>query len=80
MSGTNGSCTIELSGAFDMDVTDYIENVKVQEQVDESGVTRGTTLVVQTRDMEAFLGVLHFVVNRGHLVRSVEYRQFPPCS
>ena len=48
-------CTIELSGSFNLNWADYLQDMQVNEQV-EQGTVRKTTLVGQPRDLEACLG------------------------
>ena len=71
------SCRIELGGWFDVNWADYAGDMVVHEQV-KQGTMRSTTLVGHPRDMEAFLGTLHMLVDRGIPVVVVEYRQVTP--
>jgi hypothetical protein len=66
-------CTIELSGWFDLDWASYVGDMMVYEQV-EQGAIRNTTLVGQLVDLEAFLGILHMLIDRGFSVQAFEYQ------
>ena len=65
---------IELSGSFDVIWTDFFEDVLVHEHV-EQGIVRSTTLAGHPRDLEAFLGILHMLADRGFPVRAIAYQQ-----
>jgi len=67
-------CTIELSGSFNLNWADYFQDMQVNEQV-EQGTVRKTTLVGHPRDLEACLGILHLLVDRGFPVQSFMYRR-----
>ena len=66
-------CTIELSGWFDLDWASYVGDMLVHEQV-EQGAIRNTTLVGHPVDLEAFLGILHMLIDRGFSVQAFEYQ------
>jgi hypothetical protein len=68
---------IELSGSFDVNWADFFEDMEVHEQVEQNTV-RSTTLIGHPRDMEAFLGTLHTLVDWGFPVQALEYRQAAP--
>ena len=69
-------CRIELRGWFDLDWADYFGDMLVHEQV-EQGAIRSTTLVGHPVDLEAFLGVLHMLIDRGFSVQAFEYQHAP---
>ena len=69
-----GLSRIKLSGSFDVNWADFFEDIQVHEHV-ELGSVRSTTLVGYPRDLEAFLGTLHMLVDRGFPVQAFEYRQ-----
>jgi hypothetical protein len=64
---------IELRGSFDLNWGDYFNDMLVHEQV-EQGAIRSTTLVGHPVDLEAFLGVLHMLIDRGFPVQAFEYQ------
>jgi hypothetical protein len=66
-------CKIELSGWFDLDWVAYVGDMLVREQV-EQGAIRSTTLVGHPVDLEAFLGILHMLIDRGFSVQAFEYQ------
>jgi len=66
-------CKIELSGWFDLDWPAYVGDMLVREQV-EQGAIRSTTLVGHPVDLEAFLGILHMLIDRGFSVQAFEYQ------
>ena len=66
-------CQIELSGWFDLDWAGYVGDMLVHEQVEE-GAIRSTTLVGHPVDLEAFLGILHMLIDRGFSVQAFEYQ------
>jgi len=66
-------CKIELSGWFDLDWAGYVGDMLVREQV-EQGAIRSTTLVGHPVDLEAFLGILHMLIDRGFSVQAFEYQ------
>lgn len=68
---------IELNGSFVMNWADYLGDMQVHEQI-EQGTVQSTTLVGHPRDLEACLGLLHMLVDRGFPVRGFEYRQAMP--
>ena len=57
-----------------MNWADYLGDLQVREQVQQGNI-QSTTLVVHPRDLEACLGLLHLLVDRGFPVRAFEYRQ-----
>lgn len=65
-------CKIELEGWFDLDWTGYVGDTIVHEQV-EQGAIRRTVLVGHPVDLEAFLGILHMLIDRGFWVQAIEY-------
>jgi len=67
-------CQIELGGSFDLNWGDYLGDALVREQ-GEQGAIRSTTLITHPRDLEACLGILHLLVDRGFPVQSFEYRR-----
>jgi hypothetical protein len=69
-----GLSRIELSGSFDVNWADFFEDMLVREHV-EQGIVRSTTLVGHPRDLEAFLGTLHMLIDRGFQVRAFAYSQ-----
>ena len=77
MAESRVSCRIELGGWFDVNWADYAGDIVVHKQVTQ-GAIRSTTLVGHPRDMEAFLGTLHMLVDRGIPVVGIEYRQVTP--
>ena len=74
MSDPRGQSRIELSGSFDVIWTDFFVDVLVHEHV-EQGIVCSTTLVDHPRDLEAFLGILHMLADRGFPVRAIAYQQ-----
>jgi hypothetical protein len=68
---------IELDGSFDVNWADFFEDMQVYEHVEQDAV-RSTTLIGHLRDLEAFLGALHALVDWGFLVQALEYRQATP--
>jgi hypothetical protein len=70
-------CRIELRGRFDLNWADYLEAVQIQEQGEPCAI-RNTTLIGRPRDLEACLGLLHMLVDRGFQVQAIEYRQARP--
>ena len=68
------NCKIELNGSFDLNWTDYVSDMQVHEQVTQ-GTVRRTILVCHPRDLEACLGILHLLTDRGFPVLAFEYRQ-----
>ncbi len=70
-------CQIELSGWFDLDWASYVGDMLAHEEV-EQGVLRKTNLVGHPVDLEAFLGILHMLIDRGFSVQAFEYRQAMP--
>jgi len=68
------ACTIELGGWFDLNWSDYLGDIQVHEQV-EQGTIRSTTLVGHPVDLEACLGMLHMLVDRGFPVQAFAYRR-----
>jgi hypothetical protein len=68
---------IELSGTFDLKWADYLQDLQVHEQV-KQGAIRSTTLVGCPRDLEACLGMLHMLVDRGFAVQAFEYQHATP--
>ena len=70
-------CKIELSGSFDFNWADYLRDIRVSEQV-KQGTIRSTTLVGCPRDLEACLGLLHMLVDRGFPVQAFEYHHATP--
>ncbi len=77
MSESHERSRIELGGSFDVKWTNFFEDMLVQEQMDK-GTVRGTVLVGTPRDLEAFLGMIHMLVDRGFPVVAFEYRQAAP--
>ena len=67
-------CRIELRGWFDLNWAAYVGTMLVRKQLAQ-GAIRSTTLVGPMRDLEAFLGLLHMLIDRGFPVQSFEYRQ-----
>ena len=67
-------CKIELGGSFDLNWAAYVGDMLVRKQ-GAQGAIRSTTLVGLTRDLEAFLGLLHMLIDQGFPVQSFEYRQ-----
>ena len=74
MPESRGLSRIELSGSFDVIWADFFEDVLVHEHV-EQGIVRSTTLVGHPRDLEAFLGTLHMLIDRGFPVQAFAYNQ-----
>ena len=68
------NCRIELNGSFDLSWADYVSHMQVHEQVAQ-GTVRRTILVGHPGDLEACLGLLHLLVDRGFPVVAFEYRQ-----
>ena len=66
-------CRIELRGWFDLNWAGYVGDMLVHEQV-EQGAIRSTTLVGHPVDLEAFLGILHMLIDRGFSVEAFEYQ------
>jgi hypothetical protein len=77
MSEPGGCLRIELGGTFDVNWADFFEDMQVHEHVEQDAVRR-TTLIGHPRDMEAFLGTLHTLVDWGFPVQALEYRQAAP--
>ena len=67
-------CKIVLNGSFDLNWADYVGDMQVHEQVAQ-GAVRRTILVGHLRDLEACLGLLHLLVDRGFPVLAFEYHQ-----
>ena len=66
-------CQIELSGWFDLDWASYVGDMLAHEEV-EQGVLRKTNLVGHPVDLEAFLGILHMLIDRGFSVQAFAYQ------
>ena len=73
MTQRRSNCVIELDGVYALDWASYLEDVRVYERMDEGSVYR-TTLVWYPVDLEAFLGFLHMLVDRGFSVEAFEFR------
>ena len=76
MPRSRDSCRIELRGWLDLDWAGYVGDMLVHEQV-EQGAIHSTTLVGHPVDLEAFLGILHMLIDRGFSVEAFEYQHAP---
>jgi hypothetical protein len=73
MAQRRSSCVIELDGVFALDWASYLQDVRVYERMEEGSVYR-TTLVWDPVDLEAFLGFLQMLVDRGFSVEAFEFQ------
>ena len=70
MAQARDRCQIELSGWFDLDWASYVGDMLVHEEV-EQGAIRKTNPGRRQVDLDAFLGILHMLIDRGFSVQGL---------
>ncbi len=72
MSLSCAACKITVRGSSNINWVDYVGDMLIDVQVSD-GTVQTTTLFSHPIDLEAFLGLLHLLVDRGFPVVAFEY-------